>query len=427
VTAFDWQSKVKSEGSLRAAVPEALASHSASATDAIIGNQAAQRFAQTCPLRLPSPAVCPFGGACHACPVQAKLVVNEPGDEYEEEADRVADQVMRMPEPQVQRQVEPEEEEEPIQAKRPGGVVPRVGPSPAARIHSLKGGGQPLPQSARDFFEPRFGRDFGRVRVHTGTRAAKASRAIDAQAFTLGQNIVFGPGRYAPGTTEGRRLLAHELTHVIQQRATKTPAGAQIFRKKKKYPGMAAALACRSAHIVEIRVARNLYDSKRLNEALAAYRACLRKAGVPIEVLQDILKKEKLSLLKRGWGWVKKWWRGRQLSNKEKARRGIMKLLGKGAPKAVDITLGTSTYSDVSAKIENGAFKVEVWGISGKDMKTLAAFESAVREVGKKKGASKADISVKTSGIDKGWIKKLKNTGYTVILFEYWKSIWLAE
>jgi hypothetical protein len=89
-----------------------------------LGNQAAQRFAQFCPLGLPSPSVCPFGGICHACPVQAKpteggpLKVNEPGDQYEQEADRVADQVISMPEPRVQRQEEePEEEEEPVQAK----------------------------------------------------------------------------------------------------------------------------------------------------------------------------------------------------------------------------------------------------------------------------------------------------------------------
>jgi hypothetical protein len=84
----------------------------------IPGNQTAQRFAQSCPLRLPSPSACPFGGVCHACPVQAKLKINEPGDKYEQEANRVAEQVMSMPEPRVQRQEEePEEEEEPIQAK----------------------------------------------------------------------------------------------------------------------------------------------------------------------------------------------------------------------------------------------------------------------------------------------------------------------
>ena len=82
------------------------------------GNQVAQRFAQSCPLRLPSPCACPFGGACHACPMQAKLTINEPGDQYEQEADRVADQVMRMPEPRtVQRARSACDKEEAVQTK----------------------------------------------------------------------------------------------------------------------------------------------------------------------------------------------------------------------------------------------------------------------------------------------------------------------
>jgi hypothetical protein len=263
------------------------------------GNQVAQRFAQSCPLQLPSPSVCPFGGACHTCPaqVQAKpteggpLTVNEPGDRYEQEADRVADQVMSMPEPHtiqracstcdeegalqtkplaeqitpliqrqveedeeeepaqaklvgstrvqrqeeeeepiqtkpadgthIQRQEEPEEdeeEEEPIQAKRVSGQT-QNGSGLTSRLGTLRGSGHPLPPSARDFFEPRFGHDFGQVRIHTGGRAAEAASTVSARAFTLGRDIVFGAGQYAPGTNSGKKLLAHELTHVLQQGA----------------------------------------------------------------------------------------------------------------------------------------------------------------------------------------------------------------
>ncbi len=81
----------------------------------------------------------------------------------------------------------------------------------------LPSAGEPLAPAARTFFEPRFGRDFGRVRVHAGDDAAESARALDAAAYTVGTDVVFGTGRYAPDTTEGRRLLAHELTHVIQQ------------------------------------------------------------------------------------------------------------------------------------------------------------------------------------------------------------------
>ncbi len=81
----------------------------------------------------------------------------------------------------------------------------------------LRSPGQPLDEETRDFFEPRFGHDFSRVRVHTDAKAAKSARAVDARAFTIGPNIVFGAEEYSPQTNQGRRLLAHELTHVVQQ------------------------------------------------------------------------------------------------------------------------------------------------------------------------------------------------------------------
>ena len=85
-----------------------------------IGNQSARRFAESCPAQLPSPSSCPFGGICHACPVpvQAKLVIGPPDDEYEKEADRIADEVMRMPDPQAQGACPTcEDDEEPVQTK----------------------------------------------------------------------------------------------------------------------------------------------------------------------------------------------------------------------------------------------------------------------------------------------------------------------
>ena len=183
--------------------------------------------------------------------IQAKLVVGQPGDKYEQEADRVADAVMRMPEPEVQRQVEPEEEEllqtktltekttplvqrpveeeeeEILQTKRGEDVTSEVTQDLESQIQSIQGGGQPLTESDRAFFEPRFGHDFNQVRVHTGAQAAKSARAVNAKAYTMGQDVVFGEGQYAPGTNEGRRLLGHELTHVLQQRS---PSVAEHWR-----------------------------------------------------------------------------------------------------------------------------------------------------------------------------------------------------
>src|SRR6185369_3962784 len=86
-----------------------------------------------------------------------------------------------------------------------------------SQIDSFKGGGQPLPPTLRASFESRFGHDFGEVRIHAGAQAAEAAESINAQAFTVGQDVAFAAGQYSPETGEGQRLLAHELTHVIQQ------------------------------------------------------------------------------------------------------------------------------------------------------------------------------------------------------------------
>ena len=185
--------------------------------------------------------------------IQAKLTVNAPGDIYEQEANRVAEQVMRMPEPfpamssnehsppALQRKCaacasgqglcpQCAEEEEMVQRKplaapiatlvqrqMAAGATPGVSPSVESHIHSLRGGGHPLPESARTFFEPRFGYDFSQVRVHANQTAAQSASGVNALAYTVGPHMVFGSGQYAPTTTAGRRLIAHELTHVVQQ------------------------------------------------------------------------------------------------------------------------------------------------------------------------------------------------------------------
>ena len=184
--------------------------------------------------------------------LQAKLVVRQPGDVYEQEADRVADAVMRMPEPGVHRQVEPEEEEEEeetIQAKPLASQTPEVTPGVENSISSIHGGGQPLSANDRSFFEPRFNRDFSQVRVHSNTQAAETAGLLKAQAFTIGNDVVFGSGQYLPETVRGKRLLAHELTHVIQQKGVprqlqrksaplgiRVPEKAPEFKLKGRFP-----------------------------------------------------------------------------------------------------------------------------------------------------------------------------------------------
>jgi hypothetical protein len=174
--------------------------------------------------------------------LQAKLKIGQPGDKYEQEADRVAEQVMRMPEPQAVSTNTPhtqracpacekdelrlelikEEKKEDIKTKGTSGQSPQVTSEVENSINSMHGGGQPLPESLRAFYEPRFGQDFSGVRVHTDAKAAESARTVNARAFTVGRNVVFGAGEYTPGTSEGRRLVAHELTHVLQQTIGRT-------------------------------------------------------------------------------------------------------------------------------------------------------------------------------------------------------------
>lgn len=158
--------------------------------------------------------------------IQAKLEVGRPDDIYEQEADRVAEQVMRMTDPAVQRgplSVSPlAKQENPgngetLQAKNHSADVPLVTPETEPSINSLKGGGEPLDAQTLAFFESRFQQDFSGVRIHADANAAHSAQAVKAKAFTYGNSIVFGSGHYAPSTEQGRTLLAHELAHVVQQ------------------------------------------------------------------------------------------------------------------------------------------------------------------------------------------------------------------
>jgi hypothetical protein len=162
--------------------------------------------------------------------LQAKLSVGAVDDPLEHEADRVADQVMRMPDPALSVQSAPpqisrkcaacaeEDKEKMLRAKPAGAAGPAGGEAPSIVHDVLGSSGQPLDATTRAFFEPRFGRDFSDVRVHAGPTAEQSLREVSALAYTVGRNIVINVDRFAPTTHEGRRLIAHELTHVVQQR-----------------------------------------------------------------------------------------------------------------------------------------------------------------------------------------------------------------
>jgi hypothetical protein len=195
--------------------------------------------------------------------VQAKLTVNAPDDEYEREADRVAERVVQAPSSQVQRQEEEElvegkasegqtfglqrqeeeelvegkaaegqafgvqrqeeeeeeEEEEPVQTKAAEGDAFGVPDAVEGRINEARATGQQLPRDVASTFEPHLQHGLGEVHIHTDSEADDLSRQLGARAFTSGSDVFFRSGEYSPDSDEGKKLLGHELTHVVQQGA----------------------------------------------------------------------------------------------------------------------------------------------------------------------------------------------------------------
>jgi hypothetical protein len=131
---------------------------------------------------------------------QPRLALSSAGDRHEQAADQAAAQVMRMPAPSIR----------PMAALRPA-------QTPAEVRNLLRSPGQALDQATRRFMEPRFGYDFSRVRVHTDQAAQHSAQALQARAYSVGNDIVFGDGQFTPATHAGRQLLAHELAHTVQQ------------------------------------------------------------------------------------------------------------------------------------------------------------------------------------------------------------------
>lgn len=155
-------------------------------------------------------------GECAECTkkkmgLQRKLIIGTSDDPLEQEADRVAEQMMAMSAhtavtgapPRIQRFI--------------GRTTTDAGTAPASVDHVLASSGSPLDSALRQDMEQRFGYDFSQVRIHIGAAAEQSARDVNAHAYTVGHNVVFGVGRFVPGTHEGRRLIAHELTHMVQQ------------------------------------------------------------------------------------------------------------------------------------------------------------------------------------------------------------------
>lgn len=173
---------------------------------------------------------------------QPKLAIGKPGDKFEQEANRVADLVMGIPDPSLTRQ--PQTLPKPLPRRKPlsalirplkhdqagfdkrekskqgkliWGDIPRSTACFESRVQSMRGQGQPLGQPVLSFFQRHFGYDFSRVRIHIGGQASEMAKAVGLHAFASGNDIIFAEGKYNPGSSAGKWLLGHELTHVVQQ------------------------------------------------------------------------------------------------------------------------------------------------------------------------------------------------------------------
>lgn len=243
----------------------------------------------------------------HAGAIQAKLRVSQPGDADEREADRVAQEIVSSPNtkstvasatsPTLHRKCncpgggatcpdcEAEEVEEakgihrksasnsPDDAHAPDNLLQNLGP------------GSPLEPAVRENMESSFGRDFGDVRIHSDTRAAQSARAVNARAFTLGKDVVFDHGQYSPGTQSGKQLLAHELTHVVQQEGT---VGGRTPKPVAAYGGAKTEASSASDRTVGAAASRATAPSIQRVSAPAVMRAPLFDSTM--QICQRVLK-----------------------------------------------------------------------------------------------------------------------------------------
>ncbi|WP_287130124.1 DUF4157 domain-containing protein [Candidatus Cyanaurora vandensis] len=168
-------------------------------------------------------------GTCAQCQqqvsLQTKLRISEPGDPYEQEADRIAGEVISVPEPLLQK----------VPTPLPVGQSPTEVP-PIVQ-EALNTPGESLDPATQAFMKSRFGHDFSQVRIHTDSKAAESAKSINSLAYTVKQDVVFGTQQYAPNTQKGRQLLAHELTHVVQQQHQP-----MVQRQQIPSPGTSAAV-----------------------------------------------------------------------------------------------------------------------------------------------------------------------------------------
>lgn len=223
--------------------------------------------------------------------LQARPIISQPGDIYEQEAERIAHQVASSM-PMLQHKHVPEAatvDRSPMESDEPG---LRKTPPEEGSVHASSG--HALDRETRTALEPQFRTDFSQVRVHYDHNAGEAARAVQARAFTVRGDIVFGHGEYAPRTPDGRRLLAHELTHVVQQRQGEHIGSARVQRDHQAAtvaplsPRDAFLLAAEQLDAFALVLFQNAVDE--LNDA------GVRQAGTAVNALWQRLESSRQQL-----------------------------------------------------------------------------------------------------------------------------------
>lgn len=270
-----------------------------------------------------------------------KLAIGPVDDPFEQEADRVADLVTRAPVPESSgaravprpfRRYGSSGQASELQTKRDGATEAVAGDVGGVVHAALNSPGQPLDAGTRAYFEPRFGYDFSRVRVHTDASAAESARAVSARAFTVGNHIVFAGQNYAPHSPQGRRLVAHELTHVAQQ-------------------GYATVIGDGSANIASGRAAPAIQRDKAQDSTESGVHLSITKRYDPfnasrdevVQALTDYLDKE---LALQG---------GRSLAITDRVRLAVLKLFQDDPVRGGQIELQLSDASRIASKPDSPA------------------------------------------------------------------------
>lgn len=249
--------------------------------------------------------------------VQAKLTIGEPGDKYELEADKVARQVVQQinapasvesaQSQTVQRQAKEEEElmMKPV-VQLQANTQMTAAPDLEASINQARGSGQPLADNIREPMEQAFGADFSGVKVHTDARADQLNQSIQAKAFTTGQDVFFRQGVYQPGSRGGQELIAHELTHVVQQNggaivqrtpdSTEKAKGEDYVNNVKKLVDTISEHIPRFSDYAEITTALSVINTERPNAAVMSSEVTgvdqnQQDYGNYVEAIKTLLKK----------------------------------------------------------------------------------------------------------------------------------------